>query len=94
MSVPTAGAAMRLRWIAVHSPHSSPGWSRDRRHVPGAVRRESIDCEATTFGLRASAHPPGCHSTSPPGLATRVRMNSRSDSLLRYFAGSTLTESP
>ena len=37
--------------------------------------------------------PPGCHSTSPSGLATRDRMNSRSESRFRYFAGSTLTES-
>ena len=27
--------------------------------------------------------PPGCHRTSPPGLAIRDRMNSRSDSRLR-----------
>ena len=33
-------------------------------------------------------------STSPSGLATRDRMNSRSDSRLRYFAGSTLIDSP
>ena len=42
------------------------------------------------FGLSA-ASPPGCHNTSPSGLATRDRMNSRSDSRLRYLAGSTLT---
>ena len=45
-------------------------------------------------GLRASAHPPGFQSTSPSGFATRDRMNSKSDSRFRYFAGSTLTESP
>ena len=39
------------------------------------------------------AGPPGCHNTSPSGLATRDRMKSRSDSRLRYLAGSTLTES-
>src|SRR5690606_33733195 len=37
--------------------------------------------------------PPGRQSTSPSGLATRARMNSRSDSRLRYLAVSGLVRS-
>ncbi len=58
------------------------------------ARRRTIDRKRpTSNGLRASAHPPGCQSTSPSGLATLVRMNSRSESRLRYLAGNTLTPS-
>jgi len=44
----------------------------------------------TDLGLQ----PPGRQRTSPCGFATRDRIKSRSDSRLRYFAGSTLIESP
>ena len=44
----------------------------------------------------ARRDPPGTHSTSPPAswLAYRARMNSRSESRLRYFAVSTFIVSP
>src|SRR5215469_285734 len=47
------------------------------------------------LGGRAYRSPPGRQSTSPcSALATRARINSRSDSRFRYFAGQTLTDSP
>src|SRR5699024_8443979 len=42
----------------------------------------------TTGGDDQPRSPPGTHLTSPPGLATRPSTNSRSDSRLRYLAGS------
>ncbi|MGE3284926.1 MAG: BTAD domain-containing putative transcriptional regulator [Pseudonocardia sp.] len=35
------------------------------------------------LGYPVDSGPPGCHRTSPPGFATRPRMNSRSESRLR-----------
>src|SRR3984893_15614899 len=65
-------------------------WSSRKRSSDLLVFAQAL---IRSVGLRASAHPPGFQSTSPSGLATRDRMNSRSDSRLRYSAGSTLTES-
>ena len=50
---------------------------------PGALRRQSVRCSPAAFCACAPLCAPGSHSTSPPGLAPRARMNSRSESRLR-----------
>src|SRR5262249_40980750 len=59
--------------------------------APGSLGCGQIRYPQLDVVQRAHAHllaPPGRQSTSPPGLAVRLRMNSRSERRLRYLIAS------